>query len=351
MNREHTRRNDDDGWVAFSADVACRTIFLKYTGNPARTVPIHFYPGWETQLFLLHHGRPRFETMKFFMVGKGAGFQANDEVARNVNLALTGLQNWTNLLPRPVMDDLLNGKFRNPIEGLIGAHFLLRELEPDAKRIDLVLRNLALLLPNSPDVRALEILRAQRLSRPIDPEPLFEPPMLRAGLEAVIAASAEVRGLIPWGSDLDRISSRVFADTPWSSWKWTWQYIVGDSEVLSKIEAGNHDTWKIVLMILLLVVLSVVAYSMISLWKTSKEEITNLLITLFASFILVLCWVILSQGLYLWRRRSKLKLEVSKVTGAGQEEAWVVRSALGRIIDTLRRGGRPDSPTSRANSD
>ena len=121
VDREHTRRDDDDGWVAFSADVACRTIFLKYTGEPARTVPIHFDPGWETQLFLLHHGRPRFETMKFFMVGKGAGFQANDEVARNVDLALTGLQNRTNLLPRPVMDDLLNGKFRNPIEGLIGA--------------------------------------------------------------------------------------------------------------------------------------------------------------------------------------------------------------------------------------
>jgi len=305
VDREHTRRDDDDGWVAFSADVACRTIFLKYTGEPARTVPIHFDPGWETQLFLLHHGRPRFETMKFFMVGKGAGFQANDEVARNVDLALTGLQNRTNLLPRPVMDDLLNGKFRNPIEGLIGAHFLLRELEPDAERIDLVLRNLASLLPNSPDVRALEILGAQRLSRPIDPEPLGEPPMLRAGLEAVIAASAEVRGLIPRGSVLDRICSRVFADTPWSSWKSLF------FEVRDLVEPLGYSVGAIVGAIAAVAggvgvpVASSAAYA----FALGKSWFGHL-----------------------------ITYEASK------EEAWVVRSALGRIIDTLHQGGAPSLP-------
>ena len=321
VDREHIRRDDAAGWVAFSADVACRTIFLDYRGEPARTVPIHFYSGWETQLFLLHYGRPRFEALRFFMAPKGAGFRARDEVARNVDLGLTGLQNRTNLLPRRVMDDLLNGKFDNPIEGLIGAHFLLGEPQPDAWRIDLVLGNLKGLLPNSPDVRALEILGARRLGRPINPEPLSEPPMLRAGLEAVIAASAEVRGLIPRESLLDRISSRVFADTPWSSWKslsfaplsgHPFTYATASSSaatmgaIVGAVAAGVGAVAGGILSRLHLLDLLLAAKHGMG----SKAPVTS-------------------------------KAAEAKDVNAGGEEAWVARSALGRIIDASRQGGAP----------
>jgi len=211
--------DDTDGWLALSADVTCRTVFLESAGESPRTVPVHFYPGWETQLFLLHRGWPRFETLKVFLARRGGGFDPYDRDTQSIDLALTGLQNRTNLLPRGVVQDLLMGKFNNPMLGLIGAHFLLREEKRDAELVNLVLGKLSALLPESPDVHALEILAAQHLDQPISPRPLEYPPMLRAGLEAVLEASATVPTLLPEGSSLERISSRIYADTPWSSWK------------------------------------------------------------------------------------------------------------------------------------
>jgi len=54
---------------------------------------------------------------------------------------------------RKGLDDLLHGKFHNPMLGLVGAHVLLQKPDLDP-RIAVVLRNLQILLPDSADVAA-----------------------------------------------------------------------------------------------------------------------------------------------------------------------------------------------------
>jgi hypothetical protein len=46
-----------------------------------------------------------------------------------------------------------------------------------------------------------------------------QPPMLRPGLQAVLAEAARRPSIIRRGSPLRQIASRIYADTPWSTWK------------------------------------------------------------------------------------------------------------------------------------
>jgi hypothetical protein len=85
---------------------------------------------------------------------------------RICDLALNGLQNHQDLLDEKDLNVLLYGKFHNPMLGLVGAHILFQkpELSP---RIEIVLRNLDHLLPESADVAALvrlAQLRGKRLN-------------------------------------------------------------------------------------------------------------------------------------------------------------------------------------------
>jgi len=135
-------------------------------------------------------------------------------------MGLLGLRLGRDLVPAEVHRELLYGKFDNPMLGLIGAHLLLMAREPNRDTIDLVLGNLRdNLLGDVPDVRALAWRAWQRLGgdRPA-PTPFDAPPMLRAGLRAVIDADAEVGGLVPADGILSWISRHQRADTAWTSW-------------------------------------------------------------------------------------------------------------------------------------
>ncbi len=219
-------RTDDGaktGWLAYSVQASSGFYFLQFGGNPPRQVPIQLYPNWQTQIFLTHHGRPLFEGMRIFMarVEQGfhlQGFRPKDEIADAVDKGLIGLQNNLDLLPRQQMRFLLDGKFENPMLGLIGAHLLLRRQEFDGAFLNFVFNNLDALLPNSPDVQALRVMAASRSNIRASIPPMQHPPMLRAGLEGVLAASANQPELLPENGLIESVSTRLYADSPWSSW-------------------------------------------------------------------------------------------------------------------------------------
>jgi hypothetical protein len=73
-----------------------------------------------------------------------------------------------------------------------------------------ILPNLRRLLGDAPDVRALELIAAQRFGTETDPAPFAQPPIIRAGLDAVLNAAATGRGdLVPASSVLARIAPRL----------------------------------------------------------------------------------------------------------------------------------------------
>lgn len=212
------------GWLAFNARTSSGTYYLRYSGTPSVEVPIQFFSGYQSQIFLMHHDRPLIETMKIFMSSNANGFQPRDEEALAVDAALIGLQNNADLLSDDALDLLLKGKFHNPMLGLVGAHVLIKRSE-DRQRVALVLRNLRRQLPNSIDVSALELAARSReveLSHPARFLVFSDPPMLRAGLDAVIAASASRATVIARDSAIPQIAPWLYAESPWSSWQPVW---------------------------------------------------------------------------------------------------------------------------------
>ncbi|WP_058555228.1 caspase family protein [Thiohalocapsa sp. ML1] len=221
FGEEHAEADAADGWLAFSRRLPAGFYRLRWL-DPAgsRAIALTLFKRWDTQVFLPFDGRPMVERASILLPRRGTPFDPSSRDAQSTDMGLLGLRLGRDLVPAEVHRELLYGKFDNPMLGLIGAHLLLMAREPNRDTVDLVLGNLRdNLLGDVPDVRALAWRAWQRLGgdRPA-PTPFDAPPMLRAGLRAVIDADAEVGGLVPADGILSWISRHQRADTAWTSW-------------------------------------------------------------------------------------------------------------------------------------
>lgn len=224
LDPSETAHDATFGWVAFSAKAAPGFYALHDTSADGREAALHVFGGWQTQVFILHHIAPRLETMRIFLGRVGQGFHPADREASAIDLALGALQAGAGSLPEDHLHVLLSGKFTNPMFGIVGAHLLLQERQrgpssqPDPGLLEMVLGNLESLLPGAADVAALRLLAGPLLGmRPAGLE-FRHPPMLRAGLAAVVSESAREPALVPEAGVVDDIATRILADSPWATW-------------------------------------------------------------------------------------------------------------------------------------
>lgn len=210
---------DASGSLGFSAPARRGTYLLQYRGEPPREMPLHVYPGCATQLFLMYQGGLRFETAKIFMPYMSQGFNPADRYTQVVDAAVTTLQQGGDFFPKDATDNLLYGKFSDPMLGLLGAHFLLKWPDLRENYVHLVLGNLENLIPGSPDVQALRLMAAERLGWDIPQTPFDRVPMLRPALEAALRLSSDYPKLTPKKGLLECIATRFYVDSPWTSWE------------------------------------------------------------------------------------------------------------------------------------
>ena len=210
--------NTTYGYLAYSVQAEPGVYILDYAGSPSRQMPIYVYRNWQTQIFVTHHKRPRLEGATI-LLGQN-GFNPSDNLPKIIDMAISGLQNNVDLLPQSAMWELLNAKFSNPMLGLLGAHLLLRRKETEYGAVDMVLGNLGYLLPDSPDVRALYLMKALRDGNQgaLDNMTFDTPPMFRAGFSAAIAADADHEGILPDRGWLEQVAPLVYTDSPWTTW-------------------------------------------------------------------------------------------------------------------------------------
>lgn len=213
------RVGDQSGWTAFSAAAEPGTYYLQYSRDP-RELPLHVYPGVHTQLFVTYEDGLRFETAAVLMPFGHAAFQPDSEIAEVADAALGGLQQGRrNFLPERHVRLLLDGKFEDPMLGLLGAHLLLQRADQTWERIDYVLGNLAQLLPDSPDVAALRVMAAHGYGKPMPDIRFDHPPMLRHGFEALLRVAALYPEMLPAFGLIEAAGMRLLVDSPLSSWR------------------------------------------------------------------------------------------------------------------------------------
>jgi hypothetical protein len=218
--REITQRNDFTGWVLVSAPIDPGFYRIRYDGAETREAALYVYKGFSTQIFITYFEWPRLEQMRVFLRPLGLPFVASDFETRSIELALLGLQNGiaslSQTLPRQDQRALLDGKFTNPMLGLIGAHWLLQDKEATSPFVTIVMSNLRNLLGSVPDVIALETAAALRFKMPLPPATsILTPPFIRQALEILVKERPE---LFPEGQFTESVLQNLYLDSPWTSW-------------------------------------------------------------------------------------------------------------------------------------
>jgi Caspase domain len=208
-------------------DVKPGTHFLHFYGRNAEqvlTLPVPIASGWDTLIFFVAvDGRPVLERATVLMQEAGLGFNRYDALLDAYERTLVDLVSGGDI-DDGLLEDLLWGKYRNPLFGLVGAHFLFRRLAKAPsdpllrEKAQVVIRNLRRLLgEDSPDVQVLQLLEDELPGRDKRDIRIWEPPLLRPALLAMFSASADRPKLLNMPS-LNEMALNAIAESPWNCW-------------------------------------------------------------------------------------------------------------------------------------
>lgn len=213
-----SRWDEKDAWQVFSMSTDSGQYYLRYAGQPNRLIPVFLFKGWQTQLFLLYaNEKPLFETLRFQMSRLGKGFYAADPDARLTDLAHQCLQNVNIPVPPDMMQELLHGKFDNPMFGIIGAYLIVQRANHELSGLlPVIQKNLVYLLKTeeNPDIQAISLLA----NRAVAGAEFLHPPMFAFGTDAVIRFDLEGKARIPSGSVFLRMTDQRQSDLVQTSW-------------------------------------------------------------------------------------------------------------------------------------
>lgn len=228
-------------WKIFSIDVSPGGIVLVAPENTLGiegfvSQPLWCSRNWSTVVFMgASSGLPLLSTISIYLWKIGASFAPEQHYTlreqyetpyilrsqKATELALQSLINGRSLLSMDEVDsNLLVEKFNNPMLGIFGCHLLLQRTPKNQDLIRTVLSNLKKLVPQHPDVVALEIMsRLIGLGDAKQPlQNVHWPPMLRRGYVAMRDKDWQSPGFIVKQSMCDRIRTRVLTGGVWTRW-------------------------------------------------------------------------------------------------------------------------------------
>jgi len=220
------------GWLALHIQLSPGTYYLYYAGRkadkarrikmiPAREMPIAVFAGWQTQCFMTFGIGPIFRSwfvsLRNVHVTK-EHYRPEDNNLYNIEGLLQKFNNGIFYLPDSVILQLTQGKWENPILGLLAAYAYFHSGKRDHDDLfrQVVVNMAGLLGATSPDYIALAI--AARRYFPDLPWPEAEmtaPAMFLTGIRAVLAAGGE--HILP-ESLAERVVGKFFSDMFWTSY-------------------------------------------------------------------------------------------------------------------------------------
>jgi hypothetical protein len=248
-------------WLAQVAEVSEREDLARWAGrniildpgtyrlrlslgrDQAVEIAVVVCPYWQSQIFLLRQGgetkvgtRPIVDLMSAMQImgHPGQGFdpwrvihgQVDPIVAgedmRLAELARQALAYDRQGIHTDDLQDMLQGKWEDPLLGIFGVHLLLMRPDPDLGIAGLVVNRLQNDLLSGfrhPDVEILAVEIARRRGNPIKIPPIAAPPMLRRSWQMLVQATAEQPALIPPRSLNAQISDRLWGAGAWLAWQ------------------------------------------------------------------------------------------------------------------------------------
>jgi 3-keto-disaccharide hydrolase len=198
-------------------------------------------PGWQTQVFLLRREYGQDQVVRradlsgasILMSRSGAGFDPYLRSLRLTEMARQGLENGQAVVsdavlhamlqdqpPYPPISDaaieeMLSGKYENPMLGIYGAHLLLQN-EEKHDLLRAVVANLHRLVGDEhPDVLALDLWLDEQQNVHL----FAAPPMLLSSWNIVVGASIRRPDIVPSESLSSQIGINLRSAGPWLVWR------------------------------------------------------------------------------------------------------------------------------------
>jgi hypothetical protein len=223
--------NTGDLATAYAAEVDAGGLVLEWKDESTKAAScwrqsLWLPAGYAMVIFLtVPPGRstPVMSSASIHLAHLEEGFEPSASSASAAECALDSLRTRRQLLSKSrLQNDLLGGKFQNPMLGIYGAHMILQRTMPDSEKAEIlkeVLGNLENLVPKSPDVAALRLM-ANRLLGSSSAVPLCDwPPMIRLGYVAYREADyAQPGAFIGDKSVADRIRTALASGGVWTRW-------------------------------------------------------------------------------------------------------------------------------------
>lgn len=241
---QRSKERDQALWAGctIALDPGSYRLRLATRNGPTIETIVVACPNWQSQLFLLRNNRKsdpdHFEPLDLssatqLMARPDKGFDPSvyaskssslgkaAEDIRLAELARLAIENQWRGFHTKDLNNLLKGKFYDPLLGILGLHLLLMRPDPDlrsAARIHKRLQEDVLQGFPHPDVQALgfEIVRLQNKS--ISPAEIMSPPMLRRSWAYLLNATAQQPSIIPDGSFCWFIADCIWGNGAWLAW-------------------------------------------------------------------------------------------------------------------------------------
>jgi len=231
--------DNEDRWAGVNLELGPGLYILRLDREDARALemPLYAFPHCQTQLFATRTiqsmgeavRRPDLEKANILIGRYGfnssaANFYSLEEAlesdVRLAELAREALETGNELTARGDLNQMLRGKWDDPMTGLLAGHIVARRQEPDTDLLETVINNLSGLLddPDQADLLALKIRLAQCLGEDPPEAKIAFPPMLRQSWKVLVEASGASDGLIPPGSLAARIAGRLWGKSAWMLW-------------------------------------------------------------------------------------------------------------------------------------
>jgi hypothetical protein len=177
-------------------------------------------PDWQTLVFLPNTAagvEADLATVHITRLGQWSAWHEAGAIAVALENVLAGLRNGRSVVPSD-LNDLFHAKFQNPFLGIAAAHALLLDPTPSTRLLTTVVNNLARLLPDNPDVFALEHRAHDHGAKLAVRKGLSWPPLLYAGYRSVIRADGAEPGVILDGSPAETAAARLVLNGIWTTW-------------------------------------------------------------------------------------------------------------------------------------
>jgi hypothetical protein len=213
--------------VTYRASPGSYLLAPESCGEIQRTcLPVPVAAGWDTLVFVTidDDDRPILDRATVMMRRAGSGFDPRDELNDAYERAAVDLFTGGPGPSRTTMRQLLRGKFRNPLFGLVGAHFLIRAMGPrpasaDRALLREVVANLSTLLgQRDADLFALKMIAAEHLDLDGRSPGPGAPPLLRISADILLRGTAREPDLLKNVDAARSMALGRIAESPWNCW-------------------------------------------------------------------------------------------------------------------------------------